>query len=113
MSPQVVAKSVHDVRRILKLTQKGYAVYVGVSPSSVRRWESSAVNINPDTADKLILFNNVVRTACGFMAKDEVVGWFQTDNDALGGRKPLELANKVVGLERINEVLVSLEWGLV
>lgn len=113
MSTNAGIVSIRELRSTLRLSQKSFAERIGTSPRSIARWEHGEVAISPPMEEKLEILNNVVRKAKTLMNSDEIIEWFNTRNEALGGKKPIELLGKYEGIEKVRRILAELEWGII
>lgn len=113
MSTNIVAVQIKDLRHTLNLTQKDFARTVGSSLRSVARWEHNQAKVNLAMAKKVETLNDIVRAARKLMDPDEIVEWFNTKNETLGGKKPIELLSTYSGMTKVHRVLSELEWGII
>lgn len=89
--------------------------YLGMSRSTlVRRERQAKPRLKPDESDKLVRYAFLLSQATQLMENNEEAAqeWLDSPSPALGGQTPLECATTEVGARRVEDLIISLEYGM-
>ena len=88
--------------------------YVGMSESTARRCLKSRAAFTVDESDRLVRYARLLQRATQLMECDETGAreWMSTSAPALGGNTPLETADTEIGARRVEDLILSLEYGI-
>ena len=99
--------------RSLDLTAKELAWLIQISPRTLARRKEQG-RLRPDESDRLVRVARVFGRAIDLFEGDAVAArrWLATDNTALGGVSPLQMARSEVGAREIDALTGRLEHGV-
>jgi DNA-binding transcriptional regulator YiaG len=85
-----------SVRRALRLSQEDFAQALGVSRSTVLRWEASRKGPDEDSAAGRLLnvMGEIADVAARLWGPDEIRQWLESPAPAFRGRRPLDVLAK-------------------
>ena len=91
-----------------------FTAYVGMSESTARRRLKSQAGFTVDESDRLVRYAHLLQRATQLMEGDETDAreWMLTPAPALGGNTPLETADTETGARRVEDLILSLEYGM-
>ena len=116
-SKTLEASSLHDhiktLRKQLKLTQEEMAYLLGVTVTTLSRWATRRT-AEPDPAhqEKMERLLAISRQAAKVIRPIGLERWFKTPHPLLLDLRPLDLLRSAAGLEKVQSLLNSMEWGL-
>lgn len=104
-TPNVVSKTLDDLKRSAGLTGVDVANVADVSKATVSRWTSGHSSPRPETQLVLSDLRYVSDKLSEFYAPDEIRMWLYSRNNLLGGKCAIQLIHE----NRTEEVLAAIE----
>lgn len=98
------------LREELDLTQEQFARILGVTVTSVSRWESNKFSPSPLAKEKLESLESLLEKIIEL--EEDSALWFHSGNQALRGQSPLETVMTKGGIEKVRDLLGRMEWGI-
>lgn len=91
-----------------------FTLYVGMSDSTVRRRFKDRKDLSVDESDRVVRFAHLLYLATQLMegSEDNARAWLSAPSPALGGATPLDTATTEAGARRVEDLIVSLEYGM-
>ena len=91
-----------------------FTVYVGMSDSTMRRRLKEQMALSVDESDRVVRYAHLLSLATQLMegSEEDAREWLASSSPALGGATPLETATTEAGARRVEDLIVSLEYGM-
>lgn len=109
----IKSKEVSPIIEYLGLTVPEVAKAAAVSPSTVSRWKDNS-SIGVAGSDQFFRIDEVIRKGVDlFGSPEDLRGWLQNPNLALGNTSPAKLMTSRIGVEMVDEALDALHYGII
>ncbi len=111
------AKQVVDLRRRLSpdpskpITQERFARFLGVSWSTVARWETGGGHPDPHLAEKLVRLVQVLDVLGDMVVREDRLLFFEQEHPLLLGLRPIDLLDNERGARKVVELLEGASSG--
>ena len=108
-------KVIERIADVFSLTVSSFAKdYLDMSPSTVTRRKKDGL-LKPLESDRAVRFARLVDQATELYEGDEEAaeGWLETPLPALNGHTPMDYARTEAGFREVENLIVSLEHGMV
>jgi len=107
----LVSEEIMPISEYLGFRVSDLAKAASVSASTVSRWKPKT-SIGVPGSNQFFRIDQVIRKGVDlFGGLDELKGWLQSPNLALGNAVPAKLLSSVIGVELIDEALDALHFG--
>ena len=90
---------------------RSIASCLAVHPKTILRWQEGTAQPNEAGLRVLDKLQAIHKLAARLLKRDALKMWFQTPNETLGGKRPIELLARGE-LDQVRNVLGMLEWGI-
>jgi transcriptional regulator with XRE-family HTH domain len=104
-------RAVRDLRKRLGATQEEFAQVLGVTTSSVHRWEAGRVTPERHVGEKLSGLKKVIQLLDKHFRVDGRVRFFMTPHPRLEGDRPKDLLGLPSAPKRIGDLIRSMLSG--
>jgi len=107
----IPSKQIEPVIDYLEMKVPDVAAATSVSPSTVSRWKADT-SIGGPGSHQFFRIDEVIRKGVDvFGGLDELRGWLQSSNIALGNQVPAKLLTSQIGVEMVDEALDAMHYG--
>lgn len=107
----LLSEEIIPISEYLGFKVSDLAKAASVSASTVSRWKSKT-SIGVPGSNQFFRIDQVVRKGVDlFGGLDDLKGWLQSPNLALGNAVPTDLLTSVIGVELVDEALDALHFG--
>ena len=107
----IASRQIEAVIEYLDMKVPDVAKAASVSPSTVSRWKADT-SIGAPGSNQFFRIDEVIRKGVDvFGGVDELRGWLQSPNLALGNQAPAKLLTSQIGVEMVDEALDALHYG--
>jgi putative toxin-antitoxin system antitoxin component (TIGR02293 family) len=91
-----------------------FTAYVGMSDSTMRRRLKDQTAFSVDESDRVVRYAHLLGLATQLMegSEEDAREWLAASSPALGGATPLQTATTEAGARRVEDLIVSLEYGM-
>jgi len=104
--------ALEDLVKLLDLTREETGQLLGLSVRTLSRLHARRT-LDPVASDRLARVSQLVDHATDTLGgADMAAGWFRDPNPGLGGVHPIELLDTDVGVEMVDAVLRSIDYGI-
>lgn len=102
------------LRDMFDLSDAELAPKLGISVPTLYRRRQEKGRLDPESSDKVIRFARLFGMALEFFNGDEPAArrWFSRPAPALGGVRPLEMAETEIGARLVEQLIGRLEYGV-
>ncbi len=109
-----ITKEVKQIRSSLGCSQEILAGIIGVGTRTIVRWEHNETSPHQLAIEKMRRIEKLIQRLAEVFEHKEAIEWLNTANQSLEGRTPLkEIAYNPEGIEKIINLLGTIEWGIV
>lgn len=109
-----ITKEIKQVRASLGCSQEILADIMGVGTRTIARWEHEESCPHQLAIEKLKRVEKLIQKLLDVFEQEDAIEWLNTSNQSLEGRTPLkEIMYNGEGIEKIINLLGTIEWGIV
>ncbi len=96
----------------LEISNSDLSQIVGINNRTLTRRKSRG-RFDTDESERILRVAGLLEHATSlFKDKDKALNWLKSPKKALDGKSPLEYADTSVGIEKVNDLLGRLEYGV-
>lgn len=108
-----VREKLQRLRKYFGISQEEAAYILGTTATTLSRWMNKRT-AEPDPAhqEKLERLLVLVEQSERAIKPEAIVRWFKTPHPLLSDLCPMDLLRSTTGLEKVQTLLTSMEWGL-
>ncbi len=108
------ARLFDQLRNALReIPDRTWAEILAISVSQIKRIRGSDEPLKTDVGSHLVIFALLmVRAEDVLGGRDAALKWFQSEQMALGGRKPIEMLDTYIGAGLVDRVLRQMDYGV-
>ncbi|MBU4287802.1 MAG: DUF2384 domain-containing protein [Proteobacteria bacterium] len=109
-----ITKEIKQVRVSLGCSQEILADIIGVGTRTIARWEHKESCPHQLAIEKFKRVEKLIQKLLDVFEQEDAIEWLNTSNQSLEGRTPLkEIMYNGEGIEKIINLLGTIEWGIV
>jgi len=110
----VDVSEVGGLAKRFSVNKEEMASILGVSPRTLQKKSAGHdQSLDKNLSERCLNLNNLMNIAIDYFgSKEGAVDWFHTENRSLGSVTPFSLCDTFLGMQRVEEVIVKLMYGM-
>lgn len=106
-------KALKTLQKTLNVTDHEMGKLVGISQKTLSRWAVKGGLIPSAAADRLYRVARILALAEEVLGNEnDAITWLKGNNPFLGGKRPIEILDRDLGVKMVEEALYGIQHGM-